>query len=161
MGVARFYQFEDVKAAMDRSEGQYLHLFRQVWGATDYDWEKREFRNKAGEVVRTIDVYKGPKEPTSKAEPGHAYEKHIGLDRDPKYMSGPEGRSFYADPFTAIKVTQALLNGSKGQQALADLDAGTATDRKIVDALECAGAAFVSSLGLCRGPGENSKRGEH
>lgn len=133
MGVKRFYDFADVKAAFDRSEGQYIHLFRQVWGATDYDWAEKKVFNRSGVLVKTLPQYKGPKEPTSKAEPGHTFEKHVGLGRDTQWMKGAEARSFYASEFTAIKVTQHLLNGSKGQAALQDLDSGAASDRKIID----------------------------
>ena len=133
MGVKQFYDFADVKAAMDRSEGQYIHLFRQVWGATDYDWRDVEIRNKQGDLVKTLSKYVGPKEPASNAEPGHTFEKHVGLNREEQWMKGPDARSFYANDFTAVKVTQLLLNGDKGQKALGELDAGTATDRKIVD----------------------------
>ena len=135
MGIKRFYEYADVESAMRRSEGQHLHLFRQVWGATEYDYETKEFFNKEGVLVNTVSQYKGPKEPSSRAEAGHTFEKHVGLGRDAKWMTGDEARSFYANDFTAIKVTQSLLNGDKGQAALQALENGTANDRKIIDSV--------------------------
>jgi hypothetical protein len=138
VGVKQYYEFADIKAAFDRSEGQYIHLFRQVWGATQYDWTEKQVFDKSGKLVKALPQYKGPKEPTSKADPGHTFEKHVGLSREPQWMKGSEARSFYANEFTAIKVTQLLLNGSRGQAALRDLDSGAATDRKIVDTVPAA-----------------------
>ena len=83
MGIQRFYDFADVGSAMRRSEGQHLHLFRQVWGATEYDHETKEFFNKDKVLVNTVSIYKGPKAPSSNAEAGHTFEKHVGLRRAP------------------------------------------------------------------------------
>lgn len=128
MPLVRLYDYATVKAAIDRAEGHHFSSFTMVYGATDYDWEVKEHKDKQGVVRHRQEVFKGPKEQVS-SDVGHTLRNHVKGKQTSSYVGS---KSRYNDLFTCISVTVELLNSVSGQEKLQSLDAGGAVDRKIV-----------------------------
>lgn len=132
MPLAKVYDYALVKAAIDRSEGHHFSSFSTVYGATEYDWDVQEFKDKSGAVRFRKEVFKGPAEQVS-SDVGHTLRNHVKSKQAAEYVGS---KSRYNDLFTCVSVTMELLNSAAGQSKLQSLDAGGgAVDRKIVDNL--------------------------
>jgi hypothetical protein len=130
MPLAIVYDYATVKAAIDRAEGHWFSSFITVYGATDYDWDVQEFKDKQGNVRFRKDIFKGPREQIS-SDVGHTLRNHVKSHQADEYIGE---KSRYNDLYTCVSVTMELLNSAGGQIKLQSLDAGDAgMDRKITE----------------------------
>jgi hypothetical protein len=104
MGVKKFYDYPDVKAAMDRGNYHYYRALLMVRSDVSVsDWGKTKIKGA------------GPGQWAGHGnDTGHVY----------RHVKGTEeaGKSTYEDEYEAVMCTRELLNGSAGQKALGDLD---------------------------------------
>jgi hypothetical protein len=112
MGVLKFYQYEEVKSAIDMAN---QHYYRQLLRVRS-DVSNREFSQKKVKNSTTS----GPLGWTGRgADVGHSF-RHVEGTHE-------AGKSTYEDEYEAVMCTRELLNSAAGQKILGKLDAANAT----------------------------------
>jgi hypothetical protein len=130
MGVKKFYEYAEVKSAIDMANKNYYRKFLRVRNdVANKDWGKPSVKVARDAKGKAIDpmAWQGKGSDT-----GHAF-RHVEDTKE-------SGKSTYQDEFEMVMCAREVLNSKVGQEKLGELDAanplgdevGMGENRKIV-----------------------------
>jgi hypothetical protein len=139
MPVKKTYSYAEVESAIDTADRQYMRKLMRVRSDVSVsDWGRAKVKSDGSNPY----AWRG-----TGSDVGHTF----------RHVKGTEvvGKSTYEDKRTAVAVTMELLNSTKGQEKLGDLDAvnprgdelGMDANRKIVGPVSGVYYGFPSSGG--------------